>query len=207
MTGWAEQALGDGGYAVLALLMLVENLFPPIPSEVILPLAGASVARGTLGFELALLAATAGSVAGAVLLYGLGRFGGRPLLLRHGRLLRLSPSRLDRADQWFDRHGVKLVLAGRLIPGARSVISIPAGAAQMPFALFVLLTVAGSAAWNAALIGAGLALGENWERASRLVGQASTVALGGAAAAFVAAVLIHRRRRRRGTQVRRRSGP
>ena len=113
---------------------------------------------------MAVLAATIGSVAGALILYALGRIGGRPLLLRHGRILRLDERRLDRADDWFDAHGPKLVLLGRLVPGVRSVVSVPAGLSEMPVGRFVALTALGSAVWNAVLIGAGWALGSRWRR-------------------------------------------
>src|SRR5690349_22716193 len=132
VTGWAEDLLLGGGYVLLALLILLENLFPPIPSELLLPLAGSRVASGDFDYVPAVLAATFGSVAGALILYALGRFGGRPILLRYGRILRLDERRLDRADAWFDAHGPKLVLLGRLIPGVRSVISVPAGLSEMP---------------------------------------------------------------------------
>ena len=194
--GWIQRLIADGGYAALAALVIAENVFPPIPSEVVLPLAGFYVGNGTLGFALALLAASAGSVIGALLLYALGRWGGRPLLLRAGRVLRLDRERLDRADDWFDGHGWKLVLFGRLVPGARSIVSIPAGASEMPVGRFVLLTALGSTAWNAALIGAGWTLGSNWERVEAYVGPAGSVVLGLCAVASVVGVLVLRRRRR-----------
>ena len=165
MTGWAEDLLLGGGYVLLAVLILLENLFPPIPSELLLPLAGSRVASGDFDYFPAVLAATAGSVAGALVLYGIGRVGGRPLLLRQGRILRLDERRLDRADGWFDAHGPKLVLLGRLVPGVRSVVSVPAGLSEMPVARFVALTALGSTVWNAVLIGAGWALGARWRRA------------------------------------------
>ena len=148
MTDWAQTLLTDGGYAVLAALILLENLLPPIPSEVLLPLAGSRVATGDMAFLPAVLAATAGSMAGALVLYALGRFGGRPLLLRHGRILRLDEQRLDRADEWFDRHGPRIVLLGRLVPGVRSVVSIPAGLSEMPVWRFLMLTALGSVVWK-----------------------------------------------------------
>jgi membrane protein DedA with SNARE-associated domain len=169
MTQWAEELLLGGGYALLAALILLENLFPPIPSELLLPLAGSRVAAGELDYFLAVLAATAGSVLGALLLYALGRIGGRPLLLRHGRLLRLDERRLDRADDFFDAHGPKIVLLGRLIPGVRSVVSVPAGLSEMPVARFVALTALGSTIWNAVLIGAGWALGARWREVTHAV--------------------------------------
>ena len=159
VTGWVEEVIAEGGYVILAAIVFLENLFPPIPSELVLPLAGSRVASGDMGYLEAVLAATVGSVLGALVLYALGRFGGRPLLLRYGRVLRLDERRLDRAEAWFDHRGYWLVLLGRVVPGVRSVISVPAGLARMPLPRFVALTAIGSAVWNAALIGGGWALG------------------------------------------------
>jgi len=179
VTEWAQEVLIAHGVAMLVLLILLENVFPPIPSEVILPLAGFLVFEGEMSFAEAIVAATVGSVAGAVILYALGRHGGRPLLLRHGRLLRLDDRRLDRADEWFDRHGPKIVFLGRMLPGVRSVVSVPAGLSEMRVPLFVLLTMLGSALWNAALIGAGWALGGNWREVSEFVGPLTVPVIAG----------------------------
>jgi membrane protein DedA with SNARE-associated domain len=178
--------IGADGYPALVVLVCVENLFPPIPSEVILPLAGFYVGEGLLAFVPAVAAATLGSLAGALALYALGRFGGRPLVLRYGRLLRVDEPRLARAEGWFDRHGDAVVLLGRMVPGARSIVSIPAGLTEMPVLRFSLLTAVGSTVWNAALIGAGMALGDNWEQASEIVGQASKLGLAALAATAIA---------------------
>lgn len=186
--GWIEDAVKTGGYPALAGLILVENVFPPIPSELILPLAGFSVGQGDLIYLFAVLAATFGSVAGALILYFAARQGGRPLIYRHAKKLRLKEAELDRADAWFDRHGAWFVLFGRLIPGVRSLVSIPAGLSEMPLWRFVLLTTIGSATWNALLIGAGWALGEQWSEIETIVGPMSRialVALVAGAAAFV----------------------
>jgi membrane protein DedA with SNARE-associated domain len=193
---WIRDAVTAGGYPVLALLILAENVFPPIPSELILPLAGFYVGRGELAFGWTVAAASLGSVTGALILYGLARHGGRPLLLRHGRLLRLHERDLDRADAFFDRHGSWFVLLGRLVPGVRSLVSVPAGLSEMPLLRFVLLTLAGSTAWNATLVGAGWLLGSNYGRVADVIGPISTgvaVALGFAVAGFV--VWWYRRRR------------
>ena len=195
MTDWAQTLLTDGGYAVLAALILLENLLPPIPSEVLLPLAGSRVATGDMAFLPAVLAATAGSIAGALILYALGRLGGRPLLLRHGRILRLDEQRLDRADDWFDRHGPKLVLFGRLVPGVRSVVSIPAGLSEMPVGRFVALTALGSTVWNALLIGGGWALGSQWRELTHAVESIDVWAYAAVVAVVAAAVAAHRLRR------------
>ncbi len=191
-----QEALGAGGYLVLTALILLENLFPPVPSEVLLPLAGSRISAGDWSYPLVVLAATAGSVAGALILYALGRTGGRALLLRHGRLLRLDERRLDRADEWFDRHGPKVVFLGRLLPGVRSVVSIPAGLSEMPVGRFLLYTSAGSAVWNAALIGAGWALGTRWDEVTAVIEQAQWPVLAASALAAGVAVLVARGRGR-----------
>jgi membrane protein DedA with SNARE-associated domain len=130
-----------------AAAMAVESVFPPIPSEVVLPLAASLVASGALSFLVAVLAATAGSVLGAWVLYAMGRFGGRPALLRLGPLRRIDEARLARAEAWFARRGDWLVVVGRLVPGLRAVVSIPAGTARMPLWRFTLLTAIGSLIW------------------------------------------------------------
>lgn len=163
VTDWAAglmEALGaPGAGAAIAL----ENLFPPVPSEVILPLAGFAAARGSLDLWEVLAWTTAGSVVGALLLYGLGAWLGRDRLRRIvDRMPLVSPSDLDVAETWFARHGHKAVLLGRLVPIVRSLISVPAGLQRMPMGRFVAFTTLGSAAWNAVLVGAGYLLGERW---------------------------------------------
>lgn len=174
---WIDQVISSFGYGGVVTLMLLENLFPPIPSEAILPLVGFLVNRGDLAVITALLAATLGSLVGALVLYALGRWGGRPLVLRYRRVLRVTEAELDRADGWFDRYGSWIVLFGRMVPLARSVVSIPAGMSEMPVWRFALLTALGSAVWNALLIGAGWFLGENWLRVTAVVGSLSNIVL------------------------------
>lgn len=183
------------GYLGLVLLLVAENLFPPIPSEVVLPLAGFLVGRGDLNFFGALAAATAGSTAGALILYAMGRWGGRRLVLRYGRWLRVDRPRLARAEGWFTRWGDWVVFVARVVPVARSVVSIPAGTAKMPLARFLILTTLGSAAWNALLIGAGVILGANWSTVQNWVGSYSNVVLI-VAAVGIAAFLVFRHYRR-----------
>lgn len=175
-------------------MLFLENLLAPIPSEIVLPLAGFFVSRGELEFVPALVAATAGSLLGAYVLYGLGRWGGRPLVLRYGRVLRVGEEDLDRAEGWFDRYGDWVVLFARVVPIARSLVSIPAGLLMMPLGRFSLFTAIGTAVWNALLIGAGWYLGENWARVGDLLGPASWVVLIAAVAA--AAWLVIRWRRK-----------
>ena len=177
MAEWIRDAVGAGGYPALGGLVLVENLFPPIPSELILPLGGFYVGEGELNFVLAVLAATFGSVAGALILYAIARRGGRPVVMRFSTILRVTDEDLDKADEWFDKRGSWVVLFGRLVPGARSLVSIPAGLSEMPVMRFVALTTLGSAIWNTALIGAGWGLGSNYEKVGGVLGPAGTVIL------------------------------
>ncbi len=193
--GWVQEIMRNFGYLGLFLLLLVENLFPPIPSEVILPLAGFLVGRGEFGFLGALVASTAGALVGAFILYAVGRWGGRTAILRYGRILRFTNKDLDRADDWFERYGAWIVLFARLIPGIRSVISVPAGALKMPLLQFTLLTTAGSALWNTLLISLGMFLGRNWPVVSERVGALSDVVLVATAVAVSAALLLFGLRR------------
>jgi membrane protein DedA with SNARE-associated domain len=181
-----ETILQDLGLLGLAVLMFVENIFPPIPSEVVLPLAGYLAAQGDLPVAGVLVAATLGSVIGSVVLYELARHGGRPLLLRHGRLFRVGPAEIDRAEAWFLRRGPVIVLVGRCIPGVRSLVSLPAGLLQMNRLEYLGFTLIGTLAWNVLLIGAGWLLGSQWEKVSDVVGAASTPIL----AAVVLGLLI-----------------
>lgn len=197
---WATRVTEQYGYVGLFVVMVIENLFPPIPSEVILPLAGFQVSQGALTFVGALLVATAGSLAGAFAIYAIGRYGGRPLVYRLGPLLRVSEAELDRADYWFDRRGAWIVLLGRLIPGARSIVSIPAGMSEMPLLRFTVLTTAGSLAWNAILISIGRGLGANWQAVSGVLDRASTIVLVLIVLATVGLVVWLARRRRAGSR-------
>ncbi len=192
---WVLDVIGALGYLGLALLLIAENLFPPIPSEVVLPLAGFLVGRGDLSLWGALFAATFGSVAGALILYGMGRWGGRPLVLRYGKWLRVDEKGLRTAEGWFRQYGDWVVLGARVVPVARSIVSIPAGTMEMPVLRFTVLTTVGSAVWNAILIGAGVILGENWQVVERWMGSYSNVVLiAGAVAVGLFLVWRHVRR-------------
>ncbi len=158
------ERLGEPGVGALIAL---ENLLPPIPSEVVLPFAGYSAARGELDPVLAWAAATVGALVGAWVLYGLGRavgFDGVHRLAAHRWFVLFGTRDLERAERFFDRHGGKVVLLGRCVPFVRSVVSVPAGCAQMGLVRFSLLTALGSAVWNALFIAAGYRLGGDWER-------------------------------------------
>jgi len=186
----------SAGYLGLFAVVLAENLVPPIPSEVVLPFAGWEVARDELLLAPALIAATAGSVTGALILYWIARRGGRSAILATHRVSRVTAADLDRVDARFRRHGVWLVLAGRCVPGVRSVISVPAGMAHMHLGLFIALTALGSAVWNSVLIGAGIVLGNQFENVATIVGPLSTAVVAVLALAVIV-VLVRRRRRGR----------
>jgi membrane protein DedA with SNARE-associated domain len=182
-----------GGLGLVAV-MAAETVLPPIPSEVLLPLAGSQLAGGSLAFLVAVLAATAGSVVGAWALYAVGRFGGRPLLLRLHPLLRIDEARLARAEAYVARRGDWLVLGGRLVPGVRALVSVPAGTARMPLGRFTALTAAGSFAWNAGLIEAGKLLAQRWAEVAAVVAPASAGLLAAGLSAVPAAWLWRRAR-------------
>lgn len=184
------------GYLGLFLVLIIENLFPPIPSEAVLPLAGFLVGRGEMNFWVAVVVSTAGATVGALILYALGRYGGRPLILRYGKILRVDDTSLDRAETWFTRYGDWVVLVARIIPLARSIVSIPAGTMRMPLWRFMALTLVGTGLWNILLIGAGQLLGENWERVSEVASTYSDVAVGLGGFAVVAYGVFYLFRRR-----------
>lgn len=153
--------------------MLIDNVFPPIPSEVIMPLAGFAAARGQLNLIGVFLAGTAGSLSGALVWYGVERWVGRERLkrfaARHGRWLTLSPAEIDRAGGWFARRGGITVLVGRVIPGVRSLISVPAGVAGMPLTSFLVYSAVGTIVWTGLLAAAGYGLGENYSAVGRFI--------------------------------------
>jgi membrane protein DedA with SNARE-associated domain len=163
-----EQLVADWGYVGIFTAMVLENVIPPIPSELIMPLAGFYVGQGKLNFALAVLAGLLGTVVGALPWYGVGRLVNEERLEhwvgRHGRWLGLSAEDLVHSRQWFQRHGAAVVFWGRLIPAIRTLISVPAGIEMMPFGPFLFWTTAGSLIWNLALTTAGWALGSNWNR-------------------------------------------
>lgn len=167
--------IGAPGAGVAVAL---ENLFPPIPSEVVLPLAGFAAARGRFGLVAAILWTTAGSTVGALALYWLGQKLGVERLRRMARRVPLMKvSDIDRTVGWFGRHGRSAVFFGRMLPMFRSFISIPAGVERMPLVQFTLWTAAGSAVWNAVLVGAGYALGAQWSKVERYTGLLQNVLL------------------------------
>lgn len=191
MFEWASNIVRSLGYPGVALLTFLENVFPPIPSELIIPLAGFVAAEGQMNVWGVLVAGTAGSLGGATVWYWIGqRLGKRGLrswVDRSGHWLTLSVADLDRAEAWFHRHGGTAVCIGRLVPGVRSLISIPAGFARMPFVPFLLYSLAGTAVWTAALAYAGVLLRANFAVVGDYVDIASYLVL-----ALFAVIIVRR---------------
>jgi len=196
---WATDVIDAIGLAGVAFLVALENIFPPIPSELILLLAGFNVSEGRFGVVGAVLAATVGSVVGAYFLYAVGRLVQDERLERFlagaGRFVGLKRADVHKGFLWFERHGTAVVLFGRLIPVVRSVVSIPAGSDKMPIGRFTLLTAAGSLVWNTVWVAVGWGLGDQWEKAGKWGDylQYGVVAL--AAVGFIALVVRSRRAR------------
>ncbi|WP_166134500.1 DedA family protein [Nocardioides ochotonae] len=171
VAGWAVDLMEKLGAPGAGLAIALENLFPPLPSEVILPLAGFTASRGTFGLVEVILWTIAGSVLGAVALYALGAVFGRDRMYWvWERLPLVKTEDLERTEAWFGRHGRKAVFFGRMIPIFRSLISVPAGVERMPFGQFLLLTSAGSTIWNVTFVLAGYLLGEQWHRVEGVAG-------------------------------------
>jgi membrane protein DedA with SNARE-associated domain len=167
MEKWLIGIMEEFGYAGVMFLIALENIFPPIPSEVILTFAGFMTASTDLSIAGVIISSTAGSLLGAVLLYGLGRQLGVDKLGRivdkWGYLLRVTKNDIYKADSWFDRYGAWTVLFCRVIPLLRSLISIPAGISEMRFRTFMLFTTIGTLIWNSILVYLGATVGASWE--------------------------------------------
>jgi membrane protein DedA with SNARE-associated domain len=182
---WIEQ----GGYFGVFALMLLETVFPPIPSEVIMPLAGVVAARGSLSLPWVIVAGTAGAMVGNMIWYaaakalGLDRF--RPLIERYGRWLTLDWAEIERAHRLFDKHGGSLVFVGRMLPTVRSLVSIPAGLLRMRFVPFVLWSTLGSAIWTTGLALAGWVLGTEFAHIETVLGPLSLAVILGLAGWYV----------------------
>lgn len=163
LAGWVGSVIDALGPVGVGGLVLLETVIPPIPSEAVLPAAGYLARLGSLSFSATVLATTVASVLGALLLYGVGRAVGAERTDRMARRLPLVRDKdLQRAWSAFDRWGWQSVLFGRLIPGVRSLVSLPAGARRMPLLRFTALTALGSLVWNVLLLGAGYLLGAAW---------------------------------------------
>ncbi|KIL46832.1 DedA family protein [Jeotgalibacillus campisalis] len=180
MQEWVMSFMEQYGYFGIFLMIALENLFPPIPSEVILPFGGFMTTTTELTVTGVIIASTAGSVAGAVILYGVGLLVDverlEKIIERYGSILRVKKEDLHRADAWFDRYGIWTVFFCRMIPLIRSLISIPAGMSNMPFVLFLIFTTLGTIIWNTILVVVGAQLGDSWEEILGFMDVYSTIA-------------------------------
>jgi membrane protein DedA with SNARE-associated domain len=166
LSEWIIRIMTSMDYWGIGLLMFLENLFPPIPSELIMPLAGFTIARGEMEFVPAVVAGVVGTVLGAFPWYYAGKFIGEPRLRhladRYGKWLTISGRDIDKANNWFTRHGIGAVFFCRLVPGVRTLISLPAGINKMPMLPFLLFSTLGTTLWVGFLTFLGLKLGENY---------------------------------------------
>jgi membrane protein DedA with SNARE-associated domain len=199
MADWIINVIETTGYAGIVFLMFLENVFPPIPSELIMPLAGYMIAQGKQSAFGVIAAGTAGSVLGALPLYYAGYLVGeerlKALAEKYGCWLTVSPEELDRAKAWFDRHGAAAVLICRVVPALRSLISVPAGIASMNLVAFLAYTIVGAAIWTALLVYTGYALGANFEQVDKYLNPVSYVVVGVIAVTYVVRVVRANRKR------------
>ena len=197
---WVQDVIEQLGYLGVALLVVLENVFPPIPSEIVLPFAGFVAQRGSDSVVLMILAATVGSVIGALIMYWIAAVIGDDRLhaftRKFGKWVQIREADLTRAEEWFDRHAMSAVLVGRCVPLIRSVVSIPAGFRRMKLIPYIAYTFLGSLVWNIALVGAGAVLGENWERVEPVIAtfQWIVIVVILAGIARLAYVVVQRRR-------------
>jgi membrane protein DedA with SNARE-associated domain len=183
MVPWINDLMTSLGYWGIGLLMFLENLFPPIPSELIMPLAGFTVSQGRMNFGLAVLAGTVGTMVGTFAWYYLGRVVNyqrlEKLVLRYGKWIGVTVGEIDRVNNWFNKHGNKAVFFGRMVPGIRTLISLPAGMNKMPIASFTLYSTVGTLIWTLALTTAGFLLGDNYAMIEKYLAPVSKLVLFG----------------------------
>lgn len=193
---WSVKVMEQLGGVGAALLIALESIFPPLPSEIILPLAGFTSSQGNMNLLAAIVWTTIGSLVGAVVLYQLGAWLGRDRIRHYTHKLPLVKVKdIDKAESWFTRHENQAVFFGRMIPVVRSLISIPAGVEKMPMKIFLVYTAAGSLIWNTALITAGYILGEQWHLVETYVGVLQYIVIA-AVLIFIAHFMFTRLRNR-----------
>ncbi|MFD3732178.1 DedA family protein [Streptomyces sp. NPDC058632] len=197
VAGWAADLVDAMGGPGAGLAIALENLFPPLPSEVILPLTGFAAGQGVISLFSALFWTTLGSVVGAAVLYWIGMvFGRERMYAIWARLPLVKSSDLERTEKWFAKHGTKAVFFGRMVPIFRSLISVPAGLERMPMPTFLLLTTLGSLIWNYVLVLSGYWLGDQWDLVEAYVGVISKAVLVLVVAALVLYLVVRLRSRR-----------
>ena len=199
------EIMNNFGYIGIFLLIAIENIFPPIPSEVILLFGGFMTTSTDMNVIGVIIASTLGSLVGAIALYYIGKILNKERLKKiitskYGKLLRLTPEDIDKGDNWFDTKGNKTVFFCRFIPLIRSLISIPAGMSEMPMKKLLIYTIAGSAIWNTALTIAGSIVGEKWEDILAIMDQYSHIIDIALAIIFIIAVVIFYSKRRKKTK-------
>ncbi|HXG82062.1 MAG TPA: DedA family protein [Sphingomicrobium sp.] len=196
MSDWIIRLIEQSGYLGVAFLMFLETMFPPIPSEVIMSVAGVAAGQGKLDYGLVVLSGTAGAMLGNLLWYLAARALGiqrlEPIIRRWGRWITMSWVEVKRAERWFAEHGTFFVFLGRLLPTVRSLVSIPAGLLKMSFRRFMLASTLGTAAWTALLAGAGYKLGENYTDIEKILGPAANAVLVVLVAGYIYRVWTHR---------------
>lgn len=167
MQTWITEIMEQFGYVGIFFIMLLENVFPPIPSELVLPFGGFLTTYSNLSIVGVVITATTGSLLGAIILYGIGQLLDverlEAFIAKWGHVLHVKKADIRKADQWFHKYGYWTILFCRLIPLVRSLISIPAGMARMHFTLFLLFTLIGTLCWNIVLVLVGAMLGSNWQ--------------------------------------------
>jgi membrane protein DedA with SNARE-associated domain len=196
MSDWVIRLIEQSGYLGVGFLMFLETVFPPIPSEVIMPVAGVAAAQGKLNFLGVVASGTAGAMLGNILWYLAARALGverlEPLVRRWGRWLTVTWPELERAQRWFRRNGTLFVFLGRLLPTIRSLVSIPAGLLKMRFRTFFIASAIGTAGWTFLLAGAGFKLGENYRQINSVIGPASNAILASLIIIYIYRVWTHR---------------
>lgn len=196
MLDWIKTVIQSIGYPGIAFLMIVENIFPPIPSEIIMPFAGFVTEQGELNFYGVVAAGTFGSVLGTLPFYYLGHKIGEDRLKRwadkHGKWLMLSSSDIERAQGWFDRHDAAAVFFCRLIPGIRTLISVPAGIKKMNLGYFLILSVSGTLIWVGLLTYLGSMLGQNYDKVSEYLDPVSYAVFGFIILSYIIHIIRHK---------------
>jgi membrane protein DedA with SNARE-associated domain len=193
MLEWVTGVMDSAGYLGIVFLMFLENVFPPIPSEVVMPLAGFTAGQGKLNLIGVIVAGMVGSVLGALPLYYLGKVAGEERVKswadKYGAWLAVSGEDVTKAKKWFDEHGEKAVFLGRLVPGVRSLVSLPAGMSGMEIGKFLLYSAPGTLLWAGVLAFLGQLLGKNYETVGKFLGPATYVIMGGILLAWFARII------------------
>ena len=196
MSDWIIRLIEQSGYLGVAFLMFLETVFPPIPSEVIMSVAGVAAGQGKLSYAWVVASGTAGAMLGNILWYLAARALGiqrlEPIIRRWGRWITMSWDEVKRAERGFSEHGTFFVFLGRLLPTVRSLVSIPAGLLKMSFRRFMLASTLGTGAWTALIAGAGYKLGENYTDVEKILGPAANAVLVVLVAGYIYRVWTHR---------------